>query len=431
MSDVKNKLDALLAGKGLMRGAEWKQKIETLQRERESGAFEVDKAVPGALIGEPDNGFYLVRQDFPLDTMQGQIPLGAALDVCPEHIAFAAADDELERFDPARTCFVDTETSGLAGGTGTVTFLIGVGYFADGAFRLEQLFMRDYDDEEPMLAYLGNLFRQFDAVVSYNGKTFDLPLLRTRFIQNRIPFPLDSILHFDLLHAARRFWKERLGRCNLGNVEKHILGLQRHGDVPGELIPQLWFDYLRTRDARPLTPVFYHHKMDILSLAALTAWLSQCLDRPEGEGFEHPQDRLSLIRVQFRQRRYREVLSLGDKFLESEAVPETRRECLEMMAIAGKRTGEWTRMESCWALLLSEHPQDLMARHELAKHFEHRARNLSAAMRLCEESVQFLEMRIALGRGSMLTDSQLAAFQHRLDRLRRKLGRNPGEEELP
>src|SRR5690606_36894566 len=124
----------------------------------------------------------------------------------------------------------------------------------------------------------------------------------------------------------------------------------------------------RTRDARELAPVFYHHKMDILSLVALRGWLSQCLSQPEGEGFHHPQDRLSLIRVQFRQRKYSEVIVLGDKLLEAEAELDVRRECLEMMAYSGKRVGDWVRMESCWSLLLQEFPSDLMARHELAKH---------------------------------------------------------------
>ncbi len=422
MTDVQDKLKSLLGTHGVMSGADFRVQAEDFQRRRVAGEFEIDRVASGEVIGDPEDGFYLVRSDFPLDTAHGNMTLGSALDAEARHIAVSANDEELQGFDPETAVFVDTETTGLMGGAGTVAFLIGVGYFRDGVFRLDQCFMRDYDDEEPMLHYLNDLFKEAETLVSYNGKTFDLPLMRTRFITNRIPFRLDSAMHFDLVHAARRFWKKRLGDCSLGNIESAVLGIERHGDVAGAEIPQLWLDYLHTRDARKLVPVLYHHKMDILSLAALTGHLSQTLDAPHGEGFEHEADRLSLLRIHFTQKRYGDVLELADRLLEEAEEKEILQDCLEMAGFAAKRLGQWQRMEDFWRLLVDEFPRHLVARHELAKHFEHRKRDLAAAERLCVEAIQYLETRAALEYG-VAGAKPLASFQHRLERVQRKLDR--------
>ncbi|MBI4557990.1 MAG: ribonuclease H-like domain-containing protein [Candidatus Hydrogenedentes bacterium] len=423
MEDIKVKLKAMLADQGLMTGSEWKVKIEELQRRREAGEFEIDKFVPGEVVSNAAGSFYLVRSDFPLEWPQGRVELGAVLEVIPENIALAACDSDLERFNPSTALFLDTETSGIVGGTGTIAFLVGVGYLTEGKFRLEQCFLRDFDEETAMLHHLDPIFARAESVVSYNGKTFDLPLLRTRYITNRMRSQLDCGVHLDLLHAARRFWKLRLGDCSLPNIERRVLGIERHNDVPGEEIPQIWFDYLRTRDARRLDRVFNHHRMDILSLVALTAWLSRCLELPEGEGFEHAEDRLSLVRLHFRQRRFEDVARAAEKLLEVETEQNLRLECLQFMAFAWKRLQDFERMAEAWDLVLRESPRDLQARLELAKYYEHRMRDLPLAERLCVETVSFLETKSALGSDLEFDTWPLEHFQHRLDRIRRKLSR--------
>lgn len=421
MSDMRDKLQSLLSRQGLMSGAQWRRQAEELAERRASGEFEIDKMVSGEVVGDPDAGFYLVRTDFPLDTPHGNVTLGEALLALPEYVALSANDSDLRDFTPETALFMDTETTGLAGGSGTVAFLVGVGYFEGDRFRLEQTFMRDFDDEEPMLGYLDGLFKGRDTVVTYNGKSFDIPLLRTRFIQNRMPFRLDAALQYDLLHAARRFWKRRIGDCGLTNIEREVLGVRRHGDVASAEIPGIWLEYLRTRDARRLEAVFYHHKMDILSLAALTGRLSQSLSLPQGEGFEFMEDRLSLVRLYFVQKNYVEVAEHGRRLLEEEAESAIRCECLYLMGMASKRLHQWTEMEEAWTLLLAEQPRHLVARAELAKHYEHRVRNLLEAERICAETLEFLETR-----GALEGDDQpfgLMDFQKRLERIRRKLGR--------
>ncbi len=416
MSEKSDALRKLLDGHALMKGAQWAQQHEARELQRLAGDFEIEKCVPGEVVKEGDSGFYMVRHDFPLDTRQGCIELGAALDVRAEHIAFSACDSELHDFDPMTAVFIDTETSGLAGGAGTTAFLVGVGYFTENVFRLDQCFMRDFDDEEPMLAYLATLFRRAETVVTFNGKSFDVPLLRTRFISNRLPFHLDGAMHFDLVHAVRRIWKMRLRDCSLGSIERHVLGIQRQGDVAGYEIPQLWFDYLRTRDARELPRVFYHHRNDILSLVSLTGLLSRCVEQPHGDdALQHHEDRLSMVRLHLRNKRWDDVVTHATKLLESDLDNVLRRECLDMLGNAAKRVQNWTCMVDALTLMAHEFPSDHRPRLELAKHYEHRARNLPKAAQMCEEAIQYLAA----------SDSPWLAegFQHRLDRIYRKLNR--------
>lgn len=404
--------------------APWGGPPRITQEERDAGTYTLENHIPGEIIGDADSGFYLVRHEYPLEHHQGIVALGAALQSQSRHIAFSACDPELADFDPRRACFVDTETTGLSGGTGTIAFLVGVGYFTENAFRLDQCILRDFDDEEPMLHYLAELFDRHETLVSYNGKSFDLPLLRTRFIQSRIPFRTDGLLHLDLVHAARRFWKQRLGDCSLGNVEREILSIYREGDVPSYLIPQLWFRYLDERDARPLEGVLYHHEMDILSLVALTAWMSQCLDAPGGQGFAHLEDKLSVVRIHFRQKNYDEVIEHAGLFLAEAENPALRRECLEMLALACKRRERWEEMQQAWEQVLESFPGDPEACHELAKHHEHRTRDLATAAQLCREALTHFATRDG---SAGLARNEARSFKHRLERIEKKLGRFGGD----
>ena len=423
MSDIQAKLDKLMHMQGIMSGAQLKTKVNTRNTLRIKGAFEVHQLLEGEIIGDTDDGFFLLRQDFPIDTPHGTTTLGTALEANGKHISFSANDESLSEFDTRKAIFIDTETTGLMGGTGTVTFLVGVGYFIDDVFRLDQCFMRDYDDEEPMLHYLDSLFQKAETLVSYNGKSFDLPLLRTRFITNRIPFRLEGMLHYDLVHASRRFWRQRLRNCSLGNIEREIMGIRRQGDVPGAEIPQIWLNYLHTRDASRLKAVFYHHQMDILSLAALTGVLAQRVDAAPMDGFEHKEDRYSLMRLHFRQKHYDVVLEQGTPLLESLDDPSLRRSCMEMIALASKRLKRYTDEEDAWKHLLTEFPRNLSARRELAKVMEHRKRDLPAAEKLCRDALDYIATRENIGGYFYDMDKEKAAFERRLDRIVKKLKR--------
>ena len=337
-------------------------------------------------------------------------------------VALSACDDTLRDFNPENTCYVDTETTGLAGGAGTVAFLVGLGYFRDGSFTLEQCFMRDYDDEGPMLAYLAEKFTSFDCIVSYNGKSFDLPLLRTRFVQHRLSIPFTDTAHYDLVHAVRRVWKKRLSDCSLNNIERLILDFHREGDVPGYLIPRIWLDYLETRDARPLEGVFYHHAMDILSLAALAGHLSQCLAAEAGPAFRHAEDQISVIRLYYRNKEYTSVMEHGQTFLETSRVTDDlRRECLTLVGNAAKRLGRYDEMYNAWKMLHEEYPTDSTGAAELSKFLEHQFRNPRAAAEVCRETLDTLFREH--GAAGVTGDFKISALRGRLKRLEAKMDR--------
>jgi hypothetical protein len=373
-------------------------------------------------VGETDDGFYHVTHQHPVEERHGPAPLSQALKVSAAHVALSACDAELDGFAAEKALFVDAETTGLAGGSGTVAFLVGAGYFDGGVFRVEQCFMRDYDDEEAMLRYLADLFKRFDTVVTFNGKSFDVPLLRTRFIQNRLPFRLDAAGHLDLVHAARRFWRMRLGDCSLGNLERQVLGLHREGDVPSAEIPARWFNYLATRDARPLEGVFYHHHMDILSLVSLLALLDQALVQSQGDGLEFAEDDVSIIKLHWRQKRYDQVIATGKRLAERELDGDMWRECLELTACAHKRLEQWGEAEACYRLILERQPRRLPTRRDLAILYEHRLGALDEAKRLCEETLQYLQVRSGAAHG--LASEVIDEFEGRLARIERKLGKS-------
>ena len=189
-----------------------------------------------------------------------------------------ANNADIASFHSKDALFLDTETTGLAGGTGTFAFLIGLGWFEDDAFLTQQLFARDFSEEKACLHFLLEVAQEKNFLVTYNGKTFDVGLLSTRFILNRLPDGLTAMPNLDLLHPARRLFGHRLENNRLSTMEKDIIGFHRYGDVPGSEIPQRYFDWLRNSDPRPLADVFEHNRLDVISMAALSAHLAELLD---------------------------------------------------------------------------------------------------------------------------------------------------------
>src|SRR3954470_19768773 len=196
------------------------------------------------------------------------------------------------------------------GGTGTYAFLIGVGSVDAEGFRLRQFFMRDYGEEASLLHRLSEHLARFDVLITYNGKSYDQPLLETRFRMSRARHPFDRMEHLDLLFGARRLWKLRLDSCRLVDLENQILGVEREGDLPGEMIPYCYFDFLRTRQAFKVVPIFHHNAIDILSLACLTAIVPFAFRRPEDAPLRHGPDFLGLARWLQKTGRNEEALRL-------------------------------------------------------------------------------------------------------------------------
>jgi len=234
----------------------------------------------GGVVEETERGRVLVvRRRFEAGHLHGRQLLDAARGMADAPLAVLTRTG----VPPAgpRLLYLDTETTGLSGGTGTYAFLVGVGFFDGGTFEVRQYFMRDLDEEPALLAALDPLLREMDGLVTYNGTGFDLPLLETRFVLARRRWP-EAVFHLDLLPAARRLWSSRLPDCRLGTVEQHALGFAREWDLPGALIPSVYFEYLRRKMPGELPRVFEHNRHDILSLAALAGWVSDAVARAPG-----------------------------------------------------------------------------------------------------------------------------------------------------
>ncbi len=277
---------------------------------------------------------------------------------------------------PANWAFLDTETTGLSGGTGTYAFLIGVGVWRDDpvqpAFHVHQFFLRDFSEEPRQLEDLAGFLAPYDVLVTYNGKSFDAPLLETRYRMSRRQPPHEKMLHLDVLHASRRLWKTRLDSCRLVELEQEVLGYTRVGDVPGFEIPARYFDYLRSGRMDRLEPVLYHNRMDILTLACLTSVVLAAVGDPLGQSALHPCDLYGLAAWLARLGRDENVLEL---YARAARDPRVGARARPAMAAIYKRRGDYERAVPLWKELETRE-----SRTELAKYYEHRARDYGAAL---------------------------------------------------
>ena len=296
-------------------------------------------------------------------------------------LAVLANDQILRGLNYRRALFLDTETTGLAGGTGTVAFLIGLGWFEEGGFVTQQLFARDYAEEKATLLHLRERLGKRDFIVSFNGKAFDANLLATRFIMNRLPNPLSGLPHLDLLHPARRLLSHRLADRRLSALEASVLRFEREGDIPGSEIPQRYFDWLRRRDGLLVAKVFEHNRLDILSLAALAAHLVELIDPDTEQTGFHQGDRLAAARLFLARECHVDAVRLLDPLIGC-ACRETAREAAKELSLLHKRQNRWPEAVAIWEEMLRRDGEDLFALVELAKWCEHRRHDFSRALSL-------------------------------------------------
>lgn len=331
--------------------------------------------------------------------------------------------------------YFDTETTALATGAGTYTFLIGLGWFEGERFVVEQYFMEDYDQEAGLVAAVDQALQGVRALVSYNGTKFDLPLLRARWILQRRRLP-DPPLHLDLLAYARRLWRQRLPNCSLGQVEADILDIQRLSDVAGSWVPRIYFDFVRGVRIERMIPVFDHHAQDIFSLGALTSVLVRAWAEPHAKAFDHASDQWGLGCMLLRRGRVTEAL----KRMES-AVLATRDEerafgMAMRLARVYKRQGKLDEAVALWAARVAQaRAGRLEPLVELAKHAEHRLGDFHEALRWTQRAIELLDSEHELrqwiegsaGQETMaLSSKEALALHHRLTRLKRRIQRSAG-----
>jgi uncharacterized protein YprB with RNaseH-like and TPR domain len=311
-----------------------------------------------------------------------------------------------------RLLFVDLETTGLAGGAGTYAFLVGCGWFDGAAFRVRQFFLASHAAERALLEGVADVAGGAAGVVTYNGKSFDLPLIETRFLFHRMGTPFAAVPHLDMLHAARRLWRgdgEEGGR--LTSMEETLLGHVREDDVAGFEIPGRYFHYVRTSDARPLHGVLEHNRLDLLALAMLTARAAQLLEDGAAAA-RTAREAYGLGRLYERAGRGGDAKGCYAKAFDDAIVGA---EALRAYAILCRRERQYEDAATAWRRILElRRCPPLIAREAaeaLAVHLEHRKRDPGAARRYALQSLQF-----------NISSRRVAAVQYRLARLDRKLG---------
>ncbi|MBQ7886313.1 MAG: ribonuclease H-like domain-containing protein [Clostridia bacterium] len=326
-------------------------------------------------------------------------------------------------WDIRRVLFLDTETTGLSGGAGTVAFEIGIGFIDHRGMVIRQYIMRDYSEEGPMLGEIAALFERFDTVVSFNGKSFDLPLLESRMVMNRIRLAVTQMPHLDLLHAARRVYKLRLKRCNLSSLEEAVLGQQRCDDLPGAQVPQRYFDYIRTKEFSLLEDVLRHNFDDVKSLACLTGHLCAVFRQPEM--LAHPQDLYGVGRTLMRGGKTHKARAcfkiLGKTTLSPQAYMH--------LAVSYKKERQWAQaIETCQSMI-SQGDGGIWPYIEMAKYYEHIAKDLDRALHYANGALVFALNRAPLWGEDERETSLIRKRIHRIKEKQKKASQSDIQED--
>jgi uncharacterized protein YprB with RNaseH-like and TPR domain len=337
--------------------------------------------------------------------LHGNVDIGSLADL-PHNLLVDISSGDLLPANPRTWAFLDTETTGIAGGSGTHAFLIGIGRITENGFTLRQFFMRDFVEERSQLHAVASHLSDAQVLVTYNGKAFDLPLLETRYRMNRARPPFSRLRHLDLLHGARRLWRLRLDSCRLVELESQVLGYLRNGDVPGELIPRLYFDYLHGANPEPIEAVFEHNALDIVTLACLTAIVPWAFQDPSQAPLHHAAEWVSLGRWLRQAGKLEDALVLFRRAVNGNLRDELLFRTLWDIAELEKKLGRHDAALAVYTdLAASRNPHRAAALERLAIHYEHRERNYAMALEFAAEALRHQET---------------AQLRRRIDRLRRR-----------
>jgi len=378
----------------------------------------IENILPGRVEDTPHGQTFVVEQHFPGEELHGkqEILLTASL----QGIAAWLNEPKITETPIEDFCFLDTETSGLSGGTGTYAFLVGIGRFQNNQFRLAQFFMRDPSEELAQLLALEAFLGSSKILVSFNGKAFDVPLLNSRYILHGWQSPLRDLIQIDLLHLARRLWRNHLPSRALGNLEVEILGIQRSSDeVPGWMIPQLYFDYLRSGDARPMKNVFYHNTIDVLSMATLLNRMAELISNPLQVDDVHKNELAALGSIYEDLGDFAQAVQLYEFSIKDGEWDDNDWNTLQRLSFLHKRMENFEKATILWETAAKQ--GHIYAHIELAKYYEHRMVDYTNAMEWTNRAINLLNSP----NGSIVDQvTWLQELNHRLDRLKYKISRS-------
>ncbi|MCF8053830.1 MAG: ribonuclease H-like domain-containing protein [Deltaproteobacteria bacterium] len=362
----------------------------------------------GREVHNAHGSFFLVEETLEGSHRHGDFMVSDFSRICTNSLAMLADQKAIGELNCSDALFLDLETTGLSGGAGTFPFMIGIGWLADGKFVVQQLFSRDHSEEKASLAHLLTAVAQRGFLITFNGKAYDVNLLATRLVLNRFPNSLDDMPHLDLLYSCRRVFKHRLEDCSLSSVEGGVLGFQRGEDIPGMEIPQRYFAWLRRRDPALVSDIFYHNRLDIISMVGIALSLSQITTT---EAVCSERDLLNMERLKIQRTDGEKDLARLLELAESadDSVAEEARETLSAIY---KRDGNWEDAHRLWLRMLASRPNNFLAVEELAKYYEHRERRYLKAIDILEEFIQT---------AGFIASERREIIARRLKRLNRKI----------
>ena len=371
----------------------------------------IEKVIKGEWIESHDGRVFVFRRIYPFGSSHGNV-------VFENNLHFNSLSqfwsiEQIESFKIQDFLFLDTETSGLSLGAGSIIFLFGGCFFTDNGLEVIQIFLEDPSNELLFLANVDELIQKHKCLISYNGKSFDIPMLRSRMVLNRLSHGNLNKPHLDLLHFARGIWKLRLESRKLSDIEKDILAFQRSEDeVPGWLVPQLYQDYLSTGNASPLEGVFYHNEKDIVSLVALFSHINNLVSDKSSLDSANFFDLMSIGSI------YKKTgnLSLSEDFykigFDRGNLSELNTKILREYAFVMKKLNKWTEAAEIWKIAANKNdPQSCI---ELAKYFEHREIDIKTAE-------IWVDTAIDITNGEAGKEKMKADLLHRKRRLESKI----------
>ena len=318
---------------------------------------------------------------------------------------------------PIEQClFFDLETTGLAGGAGTYPFLLGFGFFKDAALKVEQFFLPDYGREYDLFKELHEFFEQFSYLISYNGKSYDYPLLKNRFVVNRLNSEWNHWQHIDLLHIARRIWSDSFPSRDLATIEREVLNRERSGDIPGHLIPQSYFHFIRSGAIQDILRIIEHNYLDTISLGELLLYYGRLEADPSIIADDSALMRLAVLAEET------DNFSCFARIIErfSQKGMTLPAKMLFLRSRFYKRQKKWPAALADWRQLVTCRSHTFYALEELAKYFEHIRKDHQQALHYTEKALEYFRTLSELNPYSLKADIR-DDFQKRRKRLLRKL----------
>jgi uncharacterized protein YprB with RNaseH-like and TPR domain len=390
--------------------------------QKRNTAREIDKLAPGSVLENCSGHCYIIENRYPLTYQYGGCCLGDALRIGREILPVLAGAGS-EGLHAGQLLYLDTETTGLSGGAGTVAFLTGLGFFTQEEYVVRQYFLRDYDEEGAMLEELERLFSEYAGFVTFNGRAFDLNLLQGRFISNRRKPHFRDLPNADLLYPSRKIWGLKLESCRLSMLEENVLGETRQDDIPGAQIPAVYFKYVEDRDATDIKRVIRHNELDVLSMVALLVKLSNLLTNPLAEA-DGGYELLGLGRLFEITGKTGIMTECLEACMESE-YSTVRLQAVKKLSGFYKKTGSYEKALEYWkAMETGETGMELFHLIEMAKYYEHKAKDISFALALTEKALHNCLSAGLSGTG------QFEELRKRRERLLKK-SRNPRYSQQP